>query len=131
MRGKLYGVVAATILLPLGGLAYVLFVGEVIALRADQSVIVSKIPSYPAAGEDVLGTIASGDRVTVLDCEDFKSDIALRVRLPSGAVGYVREGAFGLERRGVTLGLLFRSYGDVVLSCQGWYEHRSEPWAPQ
>ena len=120
MRGKLYGVVAAMILLLLGGLAYVLFQGEVIALRADQSVIVSKDPFRPAAGENVLGTIAAGDQVTVLACEDFKSDIAFRVRMPSGAVGFVGQGDFRLERRSVTLGLLFRAYDDVVLSCRGW-----------
>jgi hypothetical protein len=68
----------------------------------------------------------AGESVAVDACEDYKTDIAIRVTTPSGAIGYVSEGDFILERRSATAHLLQGGLKGITLSCRGMFMKRSQ-----
>jgi len=118
-----YYVLAAALLV--AGLTYVLFRGEVITLRADDSVQVRRSPVQPSIGANVIHTLAAGERADVVECEDIKTDLVIRVRVGSGETGYVGAGRYSLERQPATLSLLLSTPARITFSCRGMFEHRT------
>lgn len=94
-------------------------------LIAGGDVIVRKVMNQEPSFQDALYVLKSGERLTVSGCVDSKSDVAVRVIAPSGAVGYVGAGHFKLKRIARSIGDVFLFFDEsMVWSCRGFYENR-------
>lgn len=94
-------------------------------LIADGYVIVRKAINQEPSLEDALYVLKPGERLTVSGCVDSKSDVAVRVIAPSGAVGYVGVGEFRLKRIARSVGDIFFIFDEsMVWSCRNFYENR-------
>ena len=94
-------------------------------LISDGDVIVRKVMNQEPSFEDALYALKPGERLTVIGCVDSKSDVAVRVIVPSGAVGYVGTGEFKLKRIAHSIGDVFLIFDEkMVWSCRSFYGNR-------
>jgi hypothetical protein len=107
------------------GFGYLFSQGEVITLRAEEPLPVSKSPVKPASGANLVYTLSPGERAEVIKCEDIKTDLVIRLRAGSGEIGYVASGRYSLERRRVDFRVLLSDPKKITFSCKGMFEHRS------
>ena len=115
--------------------AYVFTVGEVITLHVEVPHLdpegaawpISRSPTLPPTGANVLQVLRVEDQLQVDGCENIKSDVVIRLRSDSGEIGYDGHGSFSLERCPVTLELLLSDPRRIVLSCGSMFQHRNRP----
>jgi hypothetical protein len=94
-------------------------------LIAGGPVIVRKAMNEEPSLVNALYVLRPGDRLTVVGCVDSKSDVAVRVIVPSGNIGYVGAGEFQLKRVARPVSQLLRLFDDdIVWSCRPFYEDR-------
>lgn len=76
------------------------FAVVIVGIAGHRFVLVAKgdvvVDSYPAPGPIPIAKMQTGERATVLSCDDLKSYPAVHVRLANGAEGYVIEGRYEL-----------------------------------
>lgn len=71
---------------------------EVYALVAVADLPIRRVVNQEDSPANAIGTLTAGSSVAVVGCEDYKSDVALQVRMGTGEVGYVSDGAFHLRK---------------------------------
>lgn len=96
---------------------------EVYALVADADLPIRRVANQADSPVNTIGTLTAGAKVIVVGCEDYKSDIALRVRMENGEVGYVSDGAFHLKKEGLAKYLL-SDPERLVWSCRTFFDNR-------
>lgn len=98
-----------------------------LAVQAERLVLVAKKNLQVVAGLSpqeraaVIANLAPGERVAVIACEDIKTDVYPKVRLTSGAEGYILSSGFELVRARAGLD----GY-PVVFSCRGYFSRAQE-----
>lgn len=112
----------------LGALVLLTFVGEEIVLRSLDRTDVLSAFEEKAGLRTVIAVLKPGEKVQVLGCESIKSDVEIRVRLPSGETGFVAVGNYRLERRHASLESIM-SPRSIVFSCRGMLAPISEPYS--
>jgi hypothetical protein len=105
------------------GAVYLFYRGEVIVLLPEERVPVVKDPLQPPSGSNLVSTLNAGERTRVLACEDIKTDLVIRVSLHTGEVGYVRMGRYILERRSVSVKVLWVEPTQLTFSCKGMFDN--------
>lgn len=123
-KHALYWLAFGVLLIGLAG--YLLSQGEVIVLRSDGPLPVGRDPYRAPEGGDLAYTLGTGERAEVIECENTKSDILVRVKVASGETGYIGSGQYRLKRQRASLTTLLSNPTSVIFSCKGLFEHRSE-----
>ncbi len=126
--GRTIYVIRVALVLVLGVFVCVVVFGEVITLRAEEQLGVGRSPIRPPSGSNLVYTMAPGERADVIECEDVKHYIVVRVRVRSGDTGYPDERperAYTLERHRAGVRSLWRSPGRIIFSCRGMFKHQS------
>ncbi len=96
---------------------------EVYALVADADLPIRRVVNQADSPANTVGTLTAGSSVAVVGCEDYKSDIALQVRMGTGEVGFVSDGAFHLKREDLVKHLL-SDPKRLVWSCRAFFNNR-------
>jgi hypothetical protein len=96
---------------------------EAYALVADADLPIRRVANQADSPTNIVGTLTAGSSVVVLGCEDYKSDIALQVRMETGEVGYVSDGAFHLKREDLVKHLLSNPKR-LVWTCRAFFDNR-------
>lgn len=110
------------VLLVVSALTFLLVLA--LALRAERIVLVATknldvvAGHSPQASGVVTAKLAPGERASVVACEDVKPDVYPKVRLTSGAEGYILSSGYQLVR---TRAGFFDS-SPVVFSCYGFFQ---------
>lgn len=96
---------------------------EAYTLVADADLPIRRVVNQADSPANAIVILSAGTKGIVVGCEDYKSDIAIRVRTETGEFGYVSDGAFHLKREGVAK-YLFSDSDRIVWSCHGFYNTR-------
>lgn len=96
---------------------------EVYVLVADADLPIRRAVNQADSPENTVGILTAGISVVVVGCEDYKSDIALRVQMKNGEVGYVSDRAFHLKKEGLVTHLL-SDPKRLVWSCRAFFNNR-------
>jgi hypothetical protein len=96
---------------------------EVYSVVADARLAIRKIPNQPDSPENVLRSLAIGEQVDVVGCKDYKSDIAVEVRVNDSEIGFVSNGAYRLKR-GRSRDYVFTDPSRLTWSCRGLFDNR-------
>lgn len=99
---------------------------EVYTLVADANLPIRRVVNQADSPENTVDTLTAGAGVVVVACEDYKSDIAIKVRLKTGEVGYASDGAFHLKRESLVKHLLSNPK-TLVWSCRAFFNNRKVP----
>lgn len=98
---------------------------ESYTLIAEGSVTVRRSPTLPFDSANMLAILGVGEKAEVVECVDYKTDIAMKVVVPGQAgVGYVSEGLFRLEREPNPLKHLLSDTRRLVWSCRDFFPTR-------
>lgn len=101
-----------------------LFAGESYVLRSSAPFTIVRSPVAPADPGNTVAWVAPAEAVQVLGCEDFKSDVAVRVRAANGETGYVRGGEFELVRQPVSYSSRLQAPWEATWSCRALFDAR-------
>jgi hypothetical protein len=96
---------------------------EAYVLIPNEEMIVRRTPNAPDVSENNIKTIQKNEVLQVLGCLDYKSDIAVRVRV-NGEGGYVSDRDFFLRREIIDFETIFRDPARLVWSCRGFLDNR-------
>lgn len=99
---------------------------EAYVLIPNEAMIVRRIPNAPDADDNKIKAIQKNEVLRVLGCVDYKSDIAVRVRV-NGEGGYVSDRDFSLRRESISFEIIFRDPARLVWSCRGFLDNRKIP----
>lgn len=69
---------------------------RVYIIVADSPLVVRRIVNAADTPDNTITTLRQGQQAVVVECANYKSDIALRVRTNGGETGYVSDGKFML-----------------------------------
>lgn len=117
---RIYLWVAVAVVMALVGLAYIVSLAEVVTLRADTPIPLTRSPIRPPIGENLVHTLAVGELADVIECENIKTNLVILVRTRSGKTGYVADGDHTLIKQPFSLKVLFSDPNRLTLSCRGW-----------
>jgi hypothetical protein len=93
----------------------------------ESRLFIRAIPNRADTPENLVTILEPGDRAVVVACVNYKSDIALKVKMSNGQIGYVSNGGFHLERGQSTVGFFISDPERIVWSCRGFYDHLKRP----
>ena len=96
---------------------------EVYTLVADENLVIRRVVNQADSPNNTIMTLTQGSSVSVVGCEDYKSDIALKIRIETGEIGYVSDGAFHLKRE-ESVSHLFSDSKTLVWSCRDFFNNR-------
>ena len=104
-------------------LAY-FFPPEAYRVKVKSSIAIREIVNLPATGLNIKGHLMNNDVVYVVDCIDYKSDVALEVEVPSKSLsGYISEGDFFLRKINFSdINIYNLKY--FGFSCNSMFSHR-------
>lgn len=106
-------------------LSWLLSRGEIITLRPTENIPVGVSPVKPIIGTNLVVTLKSNEKAEVISCKDIKTNLIIMVRLHTGETGYVTDGNFILERKGINPWTIFEEFGSITFSCSGLFNSRS------
>ena len=102
---------------------YLCLNGEIYVLIPNEEIIVRRRPNAPDAGDNKIKEIQKNEILPVLGCLDYKSDIAVHVRV-NGEGGYVSDRDFFLRRESIDFETIFHDPDRLVWSCRGFLDNR-------
>lgn len=104
-------------------LVAVLGMAEVYVLVAKSDLKIRRVVNMPDSPENLVTILGAGHGVVVIGCEDYKSDVAVKVQFESDQLGYVSDGDFYLKKGRVVMHLFSEPYM-LVWSCRRLFNVR-------
>lgn len=96
---------------------------EAYVLIPDEAIFVRRVVNQRDSPENTVGVLQVGVVVDVVGCDDYKSDVAVKVKMKTGEIGYVSDGAFYLRRVDV-MDYFLKGFDGLTLSCRGLFDNR-------
>ena len=97
---------------------------EVYTVVADAPLPIRRIANQPNSSTNTIRTLLPSEQVIVIACIDYKSDVAVQVRVAQEEMGYVSNGTYRLKREGRPYEYLFSDPQRLIWSCWGFFESR-------
>ena len=101
-----------------------LMTAEDYTVVAEASLPIRRVPNLGFTPSNTMATLGAGDTAVVVGCVDYKTDIALEVRVQDGQVGYVSDGEFRLRRGDHSFNYLLSDPERLVWSCRNFFAAR-------
>lgn len=96
---------------------------EAYILVADGPLYLRRNPGEPDSKANVIAQVRAEQELKVTGCVDYKSDIAVQVRLDE-QIGYISDGDFHLTRLPWRVRFISFDLDSVVWSCYSFFNNR-------